>query len=83
MNLVALDRRLAGCGGRLGVGGWEHRNTTNGRQDKSADLGRAHVVGCVGVFGHFRQRAAGAFGNFAGNFKAPSAITVAASAGAP
>jgi len=80
MNRIGLDRGLAGCGGCLGIGGREHRNTTNGRQDKSADLGRAHVVGCAGVFGHFRQRAAGAFGNFTSNSKDPSAIPAAVSA---
>jgi hypothetical protein len=50
MNRVGLDRCLAGCGARLGVGGWEHRNTTNGRQDKSAASGWAQVVGWVGLF---------------------------------
>jgi hypothetical protein len=82
MNWVALDRRLAGHGGRLSVGRREPRNPTNGRQDKSAGLGRAYVVGCAGVSGHFRQRTAGAFANFARNFKAPSATRAAISAGA-
>ena len=82
MNLVGLDRGLAGCGGCWGVGWWESRNPTNGRQDKSADLGRAHMAGWIGVFGHFHQKAAGAFGNFAGNFKAASAIPAAVSTGA-
>jgi hypothetical protein len=50
MNLVGLDRRLAGHGGPWRVGRWETRNPTNGRQDKSADLRRAHVVGWVGFF---------------------------------
>jgi hypothetical protein len=74
MRRVAPDRGLAGCGGRLRVGRWEPRNPTNGRQDKSADCGRAYVVGCAGLFGHLRQRAAGSFGNFGSNSNAPTAI---------
>jgi hypothetical protein len=50
MRRVALDRRLAGRGGRLRVGRWEPRNPANGRQDKSAAFGRAQVVGWVGFF---------------------------------
>ena len=50
MNLVALDRRLAGHGGPWRVGRWETRNPTNGRQDKSAAFGRAQVVGWIGFF---------------------------------
>jgi Transglycosylase SLT domain len=45
MNLVALDRRLAGHGGAWRVGRWETKNSTNGRQDKSAAFGRAQMVG--------------------------------------
>ncbi len=30
MNLVALDRRLAGYGGPWSVGRWKTRNPTNG-----------------------------------------------------
>jgi hypothetical protein len=57
MNLIAIDRGLAGHGGRWGVGGWETRNPTNGRQDKSAAFGRAQVVGWVGFFGTSAIRA--------------------------
>jgi hypothetical protein len=52
MKRVAPDRRLAGHGGRLSVGRRKPRNPTNRRQDKSADRGRAYVVGCAGLFGH-------------------------------
>jgi len=72
MKRVALDRSLAGYGGPWSVGRWEPRNPTNGRQDK-APTWSGHVVGCAG-FWHFRQRAAGAFGNFTSNSKDPSAI---------
>ena len=67
------------CGNRTLTRKPHAYNPTNGRQDKSADLGRAHMVGWIGFFGHFHQRAAGAFGNFAGNFKAASAIPAAVS----
>jgi hypothetical protein len=50
MTGIALHRGLAGFGTALGVGQGVQGNTTNGRQDKSADLGRAHVVGCVEFF---------------------------------
>jgi hypothetical protein len=83
MSEIGFDRNLAGFRARLSVGQGVQGNTTNGRQDKSTDLGRAHVVGSAGFFGHFRQRAAGAFGYFASNFNAPSAIPAAVSAGAP
>ena len=52
MKRVALDRTLAGYGGPGSVGRGEARNPTKGRQDKSADSGRAYVVGCAGLFGH-------------------------------
>jgi hypothetical protein len=47
MTGIGLHREVAGSGTGLGVGQWVQGNTTNGRQDKSADLGRAHVVDCV------------------------------------
>jgi hypothetical protein len=50
MNRVGLNRGLAGCGGRLGVGGWEHRNPTNGRQGKRPAFGTAYMVGKIEEF---------------------------------
>jgi len=62
MSEIGLHRSLAGFGAFLSVGqgtggAGEHDNTTNGRQDKSADLGRAHVVGRVRFFGDWTNRA--------------------------
>jgi hypothetical protein len=39
MNGVALDHIPAGHGGHFSVGGWERRNPTNGRQDRSTAIG--------------------------------------------
>jgi hypothetical protein len=57
MSEIGLHRRLAGFRARLSVGQGVQGNTTNGRQDKSADLGRAHVVGRVRFFGDWTNRA--------------------------
>ena len=57
MSEIGLDRSLAGFRTRLSVGQGVQGNTTNGRQDKSADLGRAHVVGRVRFFGDWTNRA--------------------------
>jgi hypothetical protein len=54
---IRLHGSLAGFRTRLSVGQGVQGNTTNGRQDKSADLGRAHVVGRVGFFGDWTNRA--------------------------
>ena len=50
MSEIGLHRGLAGFGVGLSVGLGVRGNTTNGRQDKSAAFGRAHVVGWVGLF---------------------------------
>lgn len=57
MSEIGLHRGLADLGVGLSVGQGVQGNTTNGRQDKSADLGRAHVVGWVGFFGHWTNGA--------------------------
>jgi len=57
MSAIGLHRGLAGFGAGLSVGKRVQGNTTNGRQDKSADHRRAHVVGWVGLFGHRTNRA--------------------------
>jgi hypothetical protein len=50
MTQVRLDRRLAARSARLGIGGWESRNPTNGRQGKSLAFGRAYMVGKIAEF---------------------------------
>jgi hypothetical protein len=50
MSDIGLHRGVAGFGTDLEARAGGQGNTTNGRQDKSADLGRAHVVGCVEFF---------------------------------
>jgi hypothetical protein len=57
MSEIGLHRSLAGLGAFLSVGQGVQGNTTNGRQDKSADLGLAHVVGRVRFFGDWTNRA--------------------------
>jgi hypothetical protein len=57
MSEIGLHRSLAGFRARLSVGQGVQGNTTNGRQDKSADLGRAHVVGRVSFFWDWTNRA--------------------------
>jgi hypothetical protein len=57
MTRVVLYRGVAGSSAGLRVGQGLERNTTNGRQDKSADLGLAHVVGRVRFFGDWTNRA--------------------------
>ena len=50
MTRVVLYRGVAGSSAGLRAGQGLERNTTNGRQDKSAATGRAQVVGWVGFF---------------------------------
>jgi hypothetical protein len=57
MSEIGLHRGLAGLGVGLSVRQGVRGNTTNGRQDKSAGLRRAHVVGWVGLFGHWTNKA--------------------------
>jgi hypothetical protein len=57
MSEIGLHRGLAAFGVGLSVGLGVQGNTTNGRQDKSADHGRAHVVGLVGLFRLWTNRA--------------------------
>jgi hypothetical protein len=52
MTGIRLHRGVAGTGTGLGVRQVVQGNATNGRQDKSADLGRAHVVGFVEFLEH-------------------------------
>jgi len=56
MTCVGLCRGLAGYGAGLSVWLGVRTNRTDGWQDKSADLGRAHVVGWVRLFGHSEGR---------------------------
>ncbi len=57
MSACRVRRAVEGCGGGLRVAEGLTRNPTHGRQDKSADLRRAHVVGWFGFFGTSAQRA--------------------------
>jgi len=56
MSEIGLHRSLAGFGAFLGVDQGVPGNTTNRRQGKSAAFGRAHVVGFVEHFRHFKNR---------------------------
>jgi hypothetical protein len=56
MTRVVLYRGVAGSSAGLRVGQGLERNTTNGRQDKSAASGRTQVVGWVGFFGTSARR---------------------------
>jgi hypothetical protein len=55
MTEIGLHRGLAGFGAFLCVRLGVRRNTTNGRQGKSVAFGRAHVVGFVEHFRHFKN----------------------------
>ena len=57
MSEIGLHRGLAAFGVGLSVGLGVQGNATNRRQDKSADHGRAHVVGLVGLFRLWTNRA--------------------------
>jgi len=71
MTRVVLYRGVAGSSAGLTVGKGLERNTTNGRQDKSADLRRAHVVGWVGFFGTSAHRACWRFCHKGQRFQRP------------
>jgi hypothetical protein len=80
MSRVGAGRALAGCGGGLRIGRWEHRNTTNGRQDKSPDLRPAHVVGMIEVFRSLRYWRCWRFCRYLNQINANSAIGIVKSA---
>lgn len=57
--------------------GWGRREPSihgRGRQDKSADRGRAHVVGGIDVFGDLLRPGAGARATKTSDINGPSAI---------
>lgn len=55
--------------------GWGRREPPiDGRQDKSADRGRAHVVGGIEVLGNLPRHHAGALSTKINDFNSPSAI---------
>jgi hypothetical protein len=74
MTGIRLHRGVAGTGTGLGVRQVVQGNTTNGRQDKSADLSRAHVVGCVGFFEHCKIATCWRFAQISNNFNDPGAV---------
>lgn len=53
---------------------WERGGTGHGSQDKSADRGRAHVVGWAEHFVHAAPTPAGARSRFISNISLPSAV---------
>ena len=59
MGMTAF-RRMSHDFARLAVRHVRGGEPTNGRQDKSAAFGSAHVVGWKGVSAHFRTHPAGA-----------------------
>lgn len=73
MSCIGHCQFLAGNGGGSSVGQGAAGHPSHGRQDKSADLGRAHVVGWVEVFGHLRSAPAGAFCRYTNDFNDPGA----------
>ena len=56
MTSVGLHQDLAGYGAGMSIWLGVPGNTTNGWQDKSADLGRAHVVGWVRFFDYSKRQ---------------------------
>ena len=57
MMAMTTLRMMSNDFARLAVRHVRGGEPTNGRQDKSADLGRAHVVGRVRFFGDWTNRA--------------------------
>ena len=55
MSRETLHRSLSGHFVDLAVKRGVQGNTSHGRQDKSADPGRAYVVGCAELFRHLRK----------------------------
>ena len=53
---------------------WERRDTSHGWQDKSADRGRAHVVGWARYFMHSAPGPAGAGSRFISIINSASAV---------
>ena len=74
MTSLARHHAVEGFGAGWRVARRQLRNPTNGRQDKSADRGRAHVVGGVKLFDHCGSLPAGASRQFLNDFNVPSAI---------
>jgi hypothetical protein len=81
MSGVVAARDLAGSGGGWRVGRRWHRNTTNGRQDKSPDLRPAHVVGLIEVFQSLRYWRRWRFCRYLNQINADSASRFVKSAG--
>jgi hypothetical protein len=71
MSACRVRRAVEGSGGRLRVAEGLPRNPTHGRQDKSADLRLAHVVGWVGFFGISAQCACWRFCRKGQRFQRP------------
>lgn len=57
------------------IEGWEQGEVDRGRQDKSADGCRAHVVGWISVLVDFRNKSAGASSTNVNDFKDRSAVS--------
>jgi hypothetical protein len=74
MTSIGLHRLPARCGMHLIVDGVRWSNPTIGRQDKSADRGRAHVVGGIEDFAILWLCLAGALGTKVNDFKASTAV---------
>jgi len=75
MNEIVLHRGLAGRGVYLSVGQREQRNPCEGRQGKSTDQGRVHVVDWIEHFGHWFLGSCQRFFRNSSNFNAPGAVT--------
>jgi type IV secretory pathway VirD2 relaxase len=70
---LTLHRMLEGHIAGSGLSAAGRRDTDHGRQDKSADRGRAHVVGWIGVFSPVAPSAVGARRRFVNEFNLLSA----------
>jgi len=68
------DRALEGNGRGLRVSEGRHMDPTHGRQDKSAAIRRAQIVGRIEIFMHSPRTPDGGPGAFLNVFNAPSAI---------
>jgi hypothetical protein len=69
MIQIVLHRSLSGIIACLDVRQWEGRDTSHGRQGKSAAFGRAHVVGWISCFRHLATNQRWRFFHFLKQFQ--------------
>jgi hypothetical protein len=83
MTRIGRQHAVEGFGEGLKVAKKQSTNPTNGWQDKSADRGRAHVVGRVRLFDHCGSLPCRRFSPIPQPFQYPERHRPCCAAGAP